>query len=131
MPSPVISTARILNPKLISQRLIGALEMRFIPHDRHVLALTYVTGAPSASAAAWLAGAVVPHVKNLMRISRYYRINLAWMLNGEGFPLVDEDFSLLHAAWAHADDRERAILRSIARTILSRYPPIDPQVTPK
>lgn len=126
MPSPVISTARILNPKLIAQRLIGALQMRFVPNDQHVVALTYCTGISPAGAAAWLAGDVVPHAKNVLRICRYFRINTEWLLIGEGYPLADEDFSLLHSAWAHADERERAILRSIAQTILSRYPPSAP-----
>lgn len=123
MPSRIISTARIINPKLLACRLAEAIEMRFTPPDRHVAALTYITGISAPQAAAWLAGDVLPSIKNLLRICHFYRINPTWLLTGDGHSLVDEDFLLLHAAWAHADEREREILRSIARTILTRYPP--------
>lgn len=101
--------------------------MRFVPPDRHVAALTYITGISTAGATAWLAGDVLLSIKNLLRVCHFYRLNPAWLLTGDGLPLADEDFLLLHAAWMHADEREREILRSIARTILSRYPP--PQQT--
>lgn len=130
MSFSVISTARIIDPNRFADRMIAALDMRFVPENERASAMSYCTGISPAAAAAWLAGDVLPAYKNMLRFCRFFRVNPAWLLTGDGIPLADDDFFMIHAAWEHADERERAILLGIARTILSRFPPPPPHPLP-
>ena len=110
-----MNAARIITPKLLSERINRALNLRGVDQHGRGTELARLTGTSPQAAAKWLSGQVMPNNDNLIRIAANYGIDLVWLMTGDGDMFLDELLQEVKDNWRQSNEQGRGFVVAASR----------------